>query len=71
MSEIVAAGTEQDVLEPRNGKVVTCKLSPVHVGHARRHLGARPHADQIEIREGPALPVSRSWASPVRVARPD
>jgi predicted O-methyltransferase YrrM len=70
MSEIVTAEAEQAVLEPRDGKVITCKLAPVHVDHARRHLGASPHADQIEAREGPALTVSRSRSSLVRVARP-
>ncbi|MFZ2058574.1 MAG: hypothetical protein WAV54_14300 [Acidimicrobiales bacterium] len=71
MSEIVTAEAEQDVLEPRDGKVVTCRSSPVHVGHARRDLEARPRADQVEIREGSELALSRSRALLVRAARPD
>ncbi len=71
MSEIVTAEAEQDVLEPRDGNVITCNLSPVRVGHVRRALEARPRVDQVEIREGPKLTASRSRASLVRAARAD
>jgi caffeoyl-CoA O-methyltransferase len=40
---------------PRDGKIITCELAPAHIALARRHIGASPYADRIEIREGPAL----------------
>ncbi|HLN04964.1 MAG TPA: class I SAM-dependent methyltransferase [Acidimicrobiales bacterium] len=40
---------------PRDGKIITCELSPVHADLARRHIAASPFGDRIELREGPAL----------------
>ncbi|MEA2303921.1 MAG: caffeoyl-CoA O-methyltransferase [Solirubrobacteraceae bacterium] len=37
------------------GRVVTCELDPDHAAFARRHIAASPHADQVEVRVGPAL----------------
>jgi caffeoyl-CoA O-methyltransferase len=36
------------------GSIVTCERSPVHAAFARRHIAASPHADRIEVVEGPA-----------------
>lgn len=40
---------------PAEGTIVTCDLDPVALAVARRHIGASPYADRIDIREGPAL----------------
>jgi len=40
---------------PPRGRIVTCDLDPAALAVARRFVAASPHADQIEIREGPAL----------------
>jgi caffeoyl-CoA O-methyltransferase len=37
------------------GRIVTCELDPDHAAFARRHIAASPHADQVEVRVGPAL----------------
>ena len=37
------------------GRIVTCDLDPTALAVARRFVAASPHADRIEIREGPAL----------------
>lgn len=37
------------------GRIVSCEISPVHAAFARRHIAASPHADQIEVIEGPAI----------------
>jgi caffeoyl-CoA O-methyltransferase len=37
------------------GRGVTCELDPDHAAFARRHIAASPHADQVEVRVGPAL----------------
>jgi len=37
------------------GRIITCDLDPVALAVARRFVAASPHADRIEIREGPAL----------------
>ncbi len=40
---------------PRDGRIITCELSPEHAALARHHIAASAYADRIEIREGPAL----------------
>jgi caffeoyl-CoA O-methyltransferase len=40
---------------PPGGTITTCELSPEHAAFARRHIAASPHADRIEVIEGPAL----------------
>lgn len=40
---------------PAGGSIVTCDVDPAALAVARRHIAASPHADRIEIREGPAL----------------
>ena len=40
---------------PPDGRIVTCELLPLHVQFARERIEAGPHADRIEIRQGPAL----------------
>ncbi|MGH9280918.1 MAG: O-methyltransferase, partial [Acidimicrobiales bacterium] len=40
---------------PPGGTIVTCDINEDHVAVARRHIGASPFADRIEIRVGPAL----------------
>jgi caffeoyl-CoA O-methyltransferase len=40
---------------PPEGRIVTCDISEEHVAIARRHIGASPFADRIEIRMGPAI----------------
>ena len=37
------------------GRIVSCELSSVHAGFARRHIAASPYADRIEVIEGPAI----------------
>jgi caffeoyl-CoA O-methyltransferase len=40
---------------PAGGRIITCDVDPKAEEVARRHIGASPHADRIEIRMGPAL----------------
>ena len=40
---------------PPDGRIVTCELDPLHAATARANIAASPHADKIEVREGPAL----------------
>jgi caffeoyl-CoA O-methyltransferase len=40
---------------PPGGRIISCELLPLHVAFARKHLEGAPHADRIEIRQGPAL----------------
>jgi caffeoyl-CoA O-methyltransferase len=40
---------------PADGRIITCDISEEHVAIARRHIGASPYADRIEIRVGPAI----------------
>lgn len=40
---------------PPGGRIITCDLDPRALDVARRHIAASPHADRIEVREGPAL----------------
>ncbi len=40
---------------PPGGHIVTCDLDPAALAVARRFVAASPHAERIEIREGPAL----------------
>ncbi len=37
------------------GRITTLEISPVHAEFARRHIGASPYADQIEVLVGPAI----------------
>jgi caffeoyl-CoA O-methyltransferase len=46
------------------GRVVTCELDPDHAAFARRHIAASPHADQVEVRVGPALETVAELAGP-------
>ena len=40
---------------PPGGRIVTCDISEEHAAIARKHIGAGPYADRIEIRVGPAI----------------
>ncbi|HEX7188072.1 MAG TPA: O-methyltransferase [Actinomycetes bacterium] len=40
---------------PPGGRIITCDISEEHVEIARKHIGASPFADRIEIRVGPAI----------------
>ena len=40
---------------PRDGRIITCELDPMHLEIAERHIEASPYVDRIEIREGPAI----------------
>jgi caffeoyl-CoA O-methyltransferase len=40
---------------PKDGRVVTCEISPEYVEIARRHFAESPHGHKIEIKLGPAL----------------
>ena len=40
---------------PADGSIVTCEVNPDHAAIARRHFGASPYADRIDLRLGPAL----------------
>jgi caffeoyl-CoA O-methyltransferase len=40
---------------PPGGRIVTCDVDPKAEEIARRHIGASPYADRIEVRMGPAL----------------
>jgi caffeoyl-CoA O-methyltransferase len=40
---------------PPGGRIVTCELDPLHAATARANIAASPHADQIDVVEGPAL----------------
>ena len=40
---------------PPGGHIITCDISEEHVEIARKHIGASPFADRIEIRVGPAI----------------
>ena len=46
------------------GRIITCELDPVHAATARANIAASPHADQIEVREGPALATVDGLAGP-------
>jgi caffeoyl-CoA O-methyltransferase len=37
------------------GRVLTCEISPDYAAFAREHIAASPHAECIEVLEGPAL----------------
>ena len=39
---------------PAGGRIVTCEISEKHAAFARRHIGASPYADRIEVKVGPA-----------------
>jgi len=40
---------------PPGGRITSLELNPRHVALARSHIAASPHADRIEVIEGPAL----------------
>ncbi|HEX8648755.1 MAG TPA: class I SAM-dependent methyltransferase [Thermoleophilaceae bacterium] len=40
---------------PDDGRIVTCEISERHAEFARRHIGASPYAEKIDVRLGPAL----------------
>jgi len=40
---------------PADCRIVTLEADPCHAAFARHHIAASPYADQIEVREGPAL----------------
>ena len=40
---------------PDGGRITTCDINPTHLEVARRHISSSPHADRIDVREGPAL----------------
>jgi caffeoyl-CoA O-methyltransferase len=47
-----------------DGRIITCDIDPRHAAKAREHFAASPHADRIELREGPALETIRSLDGP-------
>ncbi len=49
---------------PPGARLVTCDISEDHVAIARRHIGASPYADRIEIKVGPALDTLRTLTGP-------
>ena len=49
---------------PPGGRIVTCDISEEHVAIARRHIGATPYADRIEILVGPAIDTIAGLAGP-------
>ncbi len=49
---------------PPEGRIITCDIDPRHAAKAREHFAASPHADKIELREGPALETIRSLEGP-------
>ena len=49
---------------PPGGRIITCELLPLHIAFARTHLEDSPHADRIEIRQGPALDTIASLDGP-------
>ena len=51
---------------PRDGRIITCELSPEHAALARHHIAASAYADRIEIREGPALETIAYARRPLR-----
>ncbi|MEP6762418.1 MAG: O-methyltransferase [Sporichthyaceae bacterium] len=53
---------------PPGARIVTCDISEEHVAIARRHIGGSPHADQIEIKVGPALETLKSLDGPFDLA---
>ncbi len=40
---------------PEDGAIVTCEVDPANAARARANIAASPHADRIEVKEGPAL----------------
>ena len=49
---------------PRDGRIITCELSPEHAAVARRHIEASGYGDRIELREGRALETIASLEGP-------
>ena len=49
---------------PPGGHIITCDVDPEAEAIARRHIGASPYADRIEIRMGPALETIAGLAGP-------
>jgi caffeoyl-CoA O-methyltransferase len=46
------------------GHIVTCEVSEEHAEIARRHIGASPYADRIEVKLGPALATVQALPGP-------
>jgi len=53
---------------PDGARLITCEVDPEHAAFERRHIAASPHADRIELREGPALDTLESIDGPVDLA---
>ncbi|MHB8681958.1 MAG: O-methyltransferase [Acidimicrobiales bacterium] len=49
---------------PPGGRILTCELDPLHVAAARANIAASPHAQRIEVLEGPALETVAGLAGP-------
>ena len=49
---------------PEGGRLVSCEIEPGHAAVARANIAASPHADRIEIHEGPALQTLRALPGP-------
>ena len=49
---------------PPEGRIVTCEIDPEHAAVARRHIAGSAHAEQIEVRLGPALDTIAELAGP-------
>jgi caffeoyl-CoA O-methyltransferase len=47
-----------------DGQIVTLELDPKHAAAARSNIAASPHAERIEVREGPALETLASLDGP-------
>jgi caffeoyl-CoA O-methyltransferase len=49
---------------PADSRIVTCELDPHYAAFARETIARSPHADRIEVREGPALDTLATLAGP-------
>jgi caffeoyl-CoA O-methyltransferase len=49
---------------PPDGRITTCELSPEHAAAARANIAASPHADRIDVIEGPALETVEGLSGP-------
>jgi len=49
---------------PPGGRITTCELDPTHAAAARSNIAASPHADRIEVIEGPAIETVRRLPGP-------
>ena len=53
---------------PPGASIVTCEVDPDHAALARRHIGASPWADRIDVRLGPALDTVATLDGPFDLA---